>query len=95
MGHIRYFGFCHIHGKMALWGAIVNVLVTPQTLLGKIATRTHKGSRAPTHNLVLLMYVTMIIKGSAKYGYDALMKINHVGKPKTIYTRLGRWGHNI
>lgn len=56
--------------------------VTPQILLGQIDTRSCKGPRAPTHYLVLLVHATMIMKGSTKYGYDASMKINHVGKLK-------------
>lgn len=71
----------------------VTLHVTPQIPLGRTGTGNRKGPRAPTYNLILLVYVTMITKGSAIYKYKASTRIYN--KPKTMYTRLGRWGYNI
>lgn len=56
---------------------------------------TVKGLRAPTHNLILLMHITMILNGFDDYLHDESIKINHVGKPKTTYARLSCWSHKV
>lgn len=66
--------------KIAIYFYVISVM--PQIPLGRTSTHSRKGQRVPTYHFVLLVYVTIIIKSSFKYGYNSSMKINHISKPK-------------